>query len=260
MIRLYNHTKHPDGPMRDVLTYAARAIGVKGDVCVKVTRSLCPRPRAYAARGFPYSGFMWGAGDCKGRNSILLGNMPGFVVMSLPNRLTRPGVDWLAACWWFMKTALHEMAHVFQFRENIFWKLEEAEKRQASGRRQAHDRRPCEIDAENRKDNVLADRRRFARCQELAIALADAIEFKAWVEKLFDEARPESTGAKTRLCAQSRSNSGPSSAASDLPTDTVASGRKGKRPASIRNVDESKESDLKLRSRLQHMHSNVVLE
>jgi hypothetical protein len=31
VIRLFNHTRHQDGPIRDVLTYAARAIGVKGD-------------------------------------------------------------------------------------------------------------------------------------------------------------------------------------------------------------------------------------
>jgi len=236
VIRLYNHTRHPDDPMRDVLTYAARAIGVKGDVCVKVTRSLRSKPGAYAKRGFPYSGFMRGVGGREGRDAILVGNTPGYAVMSMPNRLTRPGTDWLEACWWFMKTALHEMAHVFQFRENIFWKLEQAETKHPSGRRMDRKRRPCEIDANNRRDEVLSDRRKYARCQDLVIALAAAIEsnewaptsplgrLRAWVEKLFDEARLETSGAKTPLCAQSRSNSSPSSAVSGLPADPVASG------------------------------------
>jgi hypothetical protein len=176
MIRLYNHTKHPDGPIRDVLTYAARAIGVEGDVCVKVTRSLRPRPRAYAKRGFPYSGFMRGTGGREGRDGILLGDVPGFVVMSLPTRISRPGIDWLDACWWFMETALHEMGHVLQFRQNTFCKLQMAEKRHPSGRRQSHDQRPCEIDADNRQYDVLNNRQKHARCQELAINMAIAME------------------------------------------------------------------------------------
>jgi len=176
MIRLYNHTRHPDGPIRDVLTYAARAIGVEGDVCVKVTRSRHHKAGAFAKRGYPYAGFMRGVDRREGRDGILLGDKPGWIIMSLPNRLSRPGTDWLESCWWFMQTALHEMGHVIQFRENVFWKLEMAEKKSRTGRRMAHDRRPCEVDADNRQYDVLNDKRKFNRCQDLAIDLAIAIE------------------------------------------------------------------------------------
>jgi hypothetical protein len=36
--RLYNHTRHPDKSIRGILAFSTRVIGVKGDVCVKVTR------------------------------------------------------------------------------------------------------------------------------------------------------------------------------------------------------------------------------
>jgi hypothetical protein len=37
MIRLYNHCGLPDKPLRDCLTWAARRLGIQGDVCVKLT-------------------------------------------------------------------------------------------------------------------------------------------------------------------------------------------------------------------------------
>jgi len=187
MIRLYNHTPHPDGPIKAALTFAAQAIGVKGDVVVKVTTCRHAKGGAHAYNSFPYLGFLRGVKRREGRDAKLIGEQPGFVVMSLPDRL-REGetygrkhrwiydkLDWLDVCWWFVRTALHEMAHVFQYRERKYPALRSRETGGA-WRRMAHDLRPCEVDANNRKDDVLDDRRKGAKAQEIAINLAIAIE------------------------------------------------------------------------------------
>ena len=177
MVRLFNHTRHPDAPIRRVLAFAARAIGVRGDVYVKVTPSQRLRPGAYAKRGFPYLGFMRSSSGRRGRNGdILLGERPGYAVLSLASGRGR--TDWLEACWWFMQTALHEMAHIRQFRENKYGILRLKETRMSGGlkRRMRHDARPVEVDAWDQVEQVRGDRRRYLRQQDLAIDLAVAIE------------------------------------------------------------------------------------
>jgi hypothetical protein len=173
--------------MKDALTFAAQAIGVRGDVVVKVTSCRHGKGSATAYRSFPYLGFLRGVKRREGMDGKLIGEKPGFVVMSLPDRMrggetygrkhswTYDKLDWLDACWWFVRVALHEMAHVLQYRENRYAALRSGEKTQA-GRRMAHDRRPCELDADNRRNDVVDDRRKGARAQEFAINLAIAIE------------------------------------------------------------------------------------
>ena len=177
MIRLFNHTQHKDRPLRRALSFAARTIGVKGDVCVKVTRSLKPRPAGHANRLFPYVGYMRGTSDRKGRNGRLLGNSPGFITVSLPNQLKRPkATDWLDVAKWFMHVAMHEMAHVRQFRENRYSWLRQQEAFRKAGRRMKHNSRPCEVDAENQIYDVCRNRRKDARRQDEVIELATALE------------------------------------------------------------------------------------
>ena len=172
MIYLYNHTKHPSAPIKAAVTFAARAIGVKGDVHVKVTRSRSAKPGAWAGQWFPYLGFLKGTSDRSGRNERLMSEEPGYVVLSLPDKAPN---DWLGASWWFMECALHEMAHILQFRSHRFGALREREA-MSPGRRMAHDKRPVEVDADNQVYDALQDRRRNTRAQDLAIALAIAIE------------------------------------------------------------------------------------
>lgn len=178
MIHLYNHTKYPDGPIKAALSFAARAIGVKGDVHVKVTRSKYAKAGGWAGRWFPYLGFMKGTSNREGRNSKLMGEEPGYVVLSLPDKtpnIYNPKTDWLEACWWFVTTAMHEMGHIAQYRNHRFSALKEGEAT-PSGRRKAHDKRPVEIDAENQVYDALQDRRKNTRAQDVAIDLAIAIE------------------------------------------------------------------------------------
>ena len=219
MIRLYNHTRHPDKPIKDILAFAARVIGVRGDVCVKVTRSLRPRPGAYSNRAFPSLGFMRGTKRRAGRDGILIGDLPGYIVLHLPSSQGH-SAGWLDICEWFAHCALHEMAHIRQFRENRYHLLRQDEAKRSQGRRMAHDRRPCEIDAENRIYDAMTDNRNDRRRQDLVIALAVAIESNEWleptsplarlrarVEKLFEEALLETTAVETLGRVRSRLNS-----------------------------------------------------
>jgi len=175
MIRLFNHTRHQDGPIRAVLSFAARAIGVREEVCVNVTRSRHASPEAYADLVFPYRGFMKGTGDREGRNGDLLGKLPGYAVLSLPNFLILRE-DWLDTAEWFMHCALHEMAHIRQYREGSYGGLRRKEMEPFGRRRKRHSARPCEIDAENQEYDVIQDRRKNARRQDLVVALALALE------------------------------------------------------------------------------------
>jgi hypothetical protein len=174
MIRLFNHTRHQDGPIKAVLSFAARAIGVKEEVCVKVTRSRHASPEAYADLVFPYRGFMKNVKNRKGRNGDLLGKLPGYAILSLPNSLVYE--DWLDTAEWFMHCALHEMAHIRQYREGSYGRLRQREMEPSGRRRKRHSARPCEIDAENQEYDVIQDRRKNARRQSLTIALAAALE------------------------------------------------------------------------------------
>ena len=174
MIRLYNRTRHPDGPIRDALAHAARAIGVRGDVVVKVTPSRRQFPGAYVRREFPCLGFLRGVRGREGRDGRLVGDRPGFAVLSLPAR----SKDWLEACWWFMRTAIHEMAHVRQIREGRYGelRLREALRTGSHSRRMRHDSRPCEVDAWDQVDDAGRDKRRYLRQQDATIDMALAIE------------------------------------------------------------------------------------
>jgi hypothetical protein len=77
-----------------------------------------------------------------------------------------------------MHTALHEMAHIRQFRENRYGilRLREAEMSRGAKRRLRHNARPCEVDAWDQVEDVKKDKRRYLRQQDLTIDLAVAIE------------------------------------------------------------------------------------
>ena len=177
MIHLFNHTRCPDRPIRDILVFAARAIGVKGNVCVKVIHFRRGRREAYASSVFPYRGFMRGARDRRGRNGQLLGDLPGYVVVSIRSRRKHsPRPEWLDICEQFAHCAMHEMAHIRQFRENRYFLLRQEEVRLSPGFRMPHDHRPCEVDAENQVSEAMRHMRKNLRMQDLVIALAIAIE------------------------------------------------------------------------------------
>lgn len=175
MIRLYNHTRIPDRPMRDVLTWAAHKIGVRGDVFVKVTVGTRLRAGAHAATGFPYLGFLRGSGSREGSNGKLMGRHSGYIVCSLPTPENAKPYE-LDAAEWFLRVALHEMSHVHDIREGIHNQLVRMEQRSFGKRRMAHDSRPCELRAENRVYDALQDSWAKRRADELVIALALAIE------------------------------------------------------------------------------------
>jgi hypothetical protein len=176
MIRLYNHTSYPDAQIRDILTFAARAVGVKGDVPVRVTRGRRLMSGAEAYNSKPYRRTLTSK---RGSEDKRILNCPrGWVRMSLPDPKyikwcgehgsTNPALD---AAEWFTNTAIHEMSHIRDYRER-----REFPSTVVRHRRIAHDKRPCEILAENRVDEVITDPAKNRRRQELALALALVME------------------------------------------------------------------------------------
>ena len=173
MIRLYNHTGIDDKPIRGVLTFAASRIGVVGDVAVKVTpnRLVDGHYSGVAQGGFPYISYLQDKPRAKwgGR----MANTPtGYIEIALPGKQVAESKQEIEAGQQFLHTALHEMSHVLDYREHFY----EREPRTANGRRLAHDKRPCELRAENRVYDALQGGWAKRRADELIIALAIAIE------------------------------------------------------------------------------------
>jgi hypothetical protein len=174
MIRLYNHTSYPDAQIKDILTFAARAVGVKGDVPVRVTRGRRLMSGAEAYNSKPYRRTLTSKRGSEDRRIL---NCPrGWIRMSLPD--PEHVKAWygranaaLDAAEWFTNTAIHEMSHIRDYRER-----REFPSAVVRHRRIAHDKRPCEILAENRVDEVITDPAKNRRRQELAIALALVME------------------------------------------------------------------------------------
>jgi hypothetical protein len=182
MTRLYNHTRYPDQALKDVLNFAAQVAGVKGDVPVKVTRARSLQPGALAHQSFPYLKTLKGKPTTSIDRRILKCPV-GWVSISLPdldcNRFAsmRLYAGYIAARW-FVNVAIHEMAHIRQYRTGQFREKREADGASFGGklpgkrRKMSHDRRPCEIDAENTVDAVRQDAARNRRRLELIGELA----------------------------------------------------------------------------------------
>ena len=177
-IKLFNHTRYPDAPIKTVLTTAARLIGVRGDVAVKVTVSKLIRPDGYAKHAVPYLWHLQGGPKKKnGKNSHLIHTPLGYVLLSLPRGPLSESVVMLAAEHFF-DVAMHEMAHIKDFRQGTLRR----DPKTKSGRRIAHKDRPCEIDADNMVYDAMQKRGSAKRRQELSRSLADVMAGKISVE------------------------------------------------------------------------------
>jgi len=173
MIRLYNHTQVGDKPLRAILTFAASRIGVTGDVAVKVVPKQLIEGRfgGMAYSGFAYLSYLQDRPRAKwgGR----MASTPiGHVEIAFPWKQATESKLEIETAQRFLHTALHEMSHVRDYREHVW----EPTPRTAKGRRITHDKRPCELRAENRVYDALQDRWAKRRSDELIIALAISTE------------------------------------------------------------------------------------
>jgi len=175
MTRLYNHTKYPDQILKDILNFAARCAGVEGDVPVKITHCTHLRGGGEAHDNKPYLKTLKGRPTTSKDKRTL--NCPrGWVGMHLPRTLGVTPQASLVAAEWFVDVAIHEMAHVRQYRTFKFYNPAYYGRVTKGGRRVAHDKRPCEVDANNTVDATRENRARDRRRQELAIELAIILE------------------------------------------------------------------------------------
>lgn len=172
--RLYNHTCWPDDSLKPILNWAARVAGVRDDVPVKVTHSDKLRPGAVAHRNYPYRKTLIGRPTTSTDKRTLKCGI-GWVELHLP-RQKRIGTQGLYVAEWFVDVAVHEMAHVYQFREHESRHTAKFWGNVGGTKRQRHDSRPCEIHAENTVDGVRGSRAKDQRRQELAIELALVLE------------------------------------------------------------------------------------
>ena len=125
MTRIYNHTRYPDALLREILNFSARCAKVSGDVPVKVTYSLHLQPRCEASCSWPYRKTLTGK-PTTSKDKRTIKCPIGWIELRIPRDAMRyqklsnaPEVyrnDSLKAAEWFVDAAIHEMAHVAQFR------------------------------------------------------------------------------------------------------------------------------------------------
>ena len=174
MIKLYNHSKVQDEPIRKALTWAARMIGVPGDIYVKVTGNMYVKGKfaGLAFLGYPRVSYLQNKPRSKWTNVWCdWGNNIGFVEMAFglqPSIAKRE----LNEARYFLELALHEFSHILDFRTG----KHDDTPRNRAGRRIAHDKRPCELRADDRVYNTLEAKRNRERVDELVLNLALAIE------------------------------------------------------------------------------------
>lgn len=184
-VRLYNRTKHDSAILRKVLNYAARRVGVHGEVVVLVTTSR----RIVSGemhQNFPYVGYLKGwcyhTEEEKHRyRRRMIGRLAGWYEIRLqaPKPWRGPANARYDASE-FLRIAMHESAHVADFREGRFHGpqgLLSGEQRDSAGRRLAHDRRPVEISARNRtEDAPPTTKAGKERHERLVRLLADSLQ------------------------------------------------------------------------------------
>lgn len=185
MVRLYNHTRYSDAVLRDVLNWAARVAGVQGDVPVKLTYCTHIRGCGTARNGYPYLKTLEGRPSDTSRRTLNCES--GWIHLRIPRKSAtaphneRDGDRYLTAAEWFVDMAVHEMSHIRQYRVDALGYMRRGPEffgRREGKKRMAHDRRPCELDAQNTVDELRDNRAKDKRRQDLAIALAIELEEK----------------------------------------------------------------------------------
>jgi hypothetical protein len=142
MIYLKNLTKYKDKELLKVLRYVERKIGVEGNTYIEIR----PSRYYYGNKGTAHHGWKIDFGKYR---KITFNNGLGLAYN-------------------FLNTSLHELAHIKDFRDNKYFH----ESRTKSGRRIAHDKRPCEISAYNQ----IYDVQRHNKRKEQEVILNFALE------------------------------------------------------------------------------------
>lgn len=178
-IRLYNHTRYNDAVIRMVLNFAVRMAGTKDDVPVKVTYSWTIRGSGHAHNSYPYRKTLIGK-PTTSQDKRLLHCQPGWIELHLPRTVEVSSNMALDAAEWFVGVAIHEMAHIADYRSDAWMHRNDRDHYgyKLGQRRMAHDSRPCEIFAQNVVDAVEHNKAKDRRRQELVIALAIELESK----------------------------------------------------------------------------------
>jgi hypothetical protein len=174
VIKLYNSSKLPEEPLRQLLTEAKALAGAKGDVVVRVMGpsygATSEAKRARAVR----KAWLQGKRNWYDRGLKLMICTDGGYVIMRPHHHMRIDPLWAAEQFW--ETAIHEFAHIVQFQSDKFINGQFARFAYSMEWK----RRPHELDAVNRTDAALArlakQKARKARIDDLIIELAIQME------------------------------------------------------------------------------------
>lgn len=196
-IHLVNRTHYDTQLLKDVFTFAARKIKVKGVVAVCITETKYDTCYATTYRGFPPP--HWKKRGRPLPKSYVKFRIPKPKLFPKYHTLTEEELKTVSKPFNLLHVALHEMSHVLDDRTpKLFvqqWhevggnvvsyagrKMDDfgSVRKMRYGRRIAHDKRPCEIMAENRAYDTCQDSISRKRMLELNNAvLAEAERLKA---------------------------------------------------------------------------------
>jgi hypothetical protein len=181
-IKLFNKTPYDDEVLQQFLSFAHRAMGLKGTTAVKVTCNQTMHCSGEAHDGQPYLWHLKPKRVAESRRyTIPKGIDYGYVVLKIPHpKALVPGfVKDIASE--VLSVALHEFAHVKDYRTNS-WTYRSRQfngTTTPSGRRVAWNKRPCEISAIDQTDEVLRKIQRNPRREALLNELVAEFEARA---------------------------------------------------------------------------------
>jgi hypothetical protein len=171
MIYLKNSTKYSNKAILKVLRYAERKIGVEGNTYIEVK----PAQHYYGSRGMANRSWKYDFGKFK---KIQFGY--GWIEIWIPTYIRKDiGYDELSLADSFLDISLHELAHVKDYRTGRYFN----EPKTKSGRRIAHDKRPCEVSSYNQ----VYDARKLTRKNQLSKEQKIIFDFALEIERTMKE-------------------------------------------------------------------------
>jgi len=170
MIHLKNSTKYNNKAILKVLRYAERKIGVEGNtyVGVKPAQHWYGNGLANWEGKYDFEKFKRIEFNC------------GWIEIRIPIFIRKSiGYDELSLADSFLSISLHEFAHIKDYRIKKYFN----EPKTKSGRRIAHDKRPCEVSAYNQ----VYDARKLTRKNQLLKEQKIILDFALEIERIIKE-------------------------------------------------------------------------
>ena len=144
-MKLYNKSKCPDKLLQPIIMAAARRVGVRTGVVVKVLGPARTGYQGMAYRGRPYQWHLTRKRLVGKYRKREIASDGGWIELHIPRR--HPSYDHLLCAEMFYALCVHEWSHIKDYQDETRGIYKPTSRRGHGGRRERHDDRPEEIRA-----------------------------------------------------------------------------------------------------------------